>query len=1316
MNRKKGKWKKITLWSIAGLFTLIVIVLVTVVLLVKYNYGFRQKILAKVAASVEESTGARLQVRDFDLQLSTLSLDLYDITLHGTELSTAAPLLTADHMNVAIKILSILNAKWRLQNMQIDHPVAHVYVNKSGDNNLPQPKNQSSSNTSIFDLAIQRFVLDKGEVYYNDKKSPLDAELHDFNLDAKLDNSHSRYYGDLSYREGRIQYGTYAPMVHDLQAHFDATSTRFNLDQLVLAMGGSRVMLKASVDDYNKNPKMQASYEATLVADDFSRILKDPSLPTGTIHLDGSVNYQSDPSRPMLETVSLNGSVNSRELTMKTSSLHARIQDIGARYKLESGNAEVQDLHAQLFGGRLDGKLVIRDLRGANRGRLQASLKNISLKDLAAASGKHALLEQASVKGSVNATADAKWAKTFNNLTAHSDADIHGTLGKNASSVPLNGVIHADYANASKEIALNDSYIKTPQTSLTMNGKVSDRAQLQVRMQANDLHELELLMANFSKPTPGQPQQPLGLYGTAVLNASVRGSTSAPQITGQLTANNLRVKGSSWRVLRTNLAANPSLASLSNGDLESATRGRINFDAQAKLDHWGYKPANPIMVKLSASQLSVADLERVAGKTYPISGTLSVNVSLHGSELNLIGNGNITLANAKVSQESIQSLNVRFQGTGEAVNANLTLQMPSGTTHGTLTYYPKTEAYKADLQAANLRLEKVQGLQSQHINGGLNINVSGQGTIKNPELTASLQIPTLQIQKEVIRGFTFNTTLRNGVAQIAMNSDVAETYVKANGTLGIDAPYMTNLRLDTGRIPFQPLLAVYAPAQAANMGGETELHVTLRGPLQDKARMEAHLEIPVLAVNYKKDVQLAATKPIRLDYQNDVATLQLTAIQGTGTDIQMQGRVPVSNLKAATFLAQGTIDLRLAQLFQPDIQSSGQIKFDINSQKYAGSNLQGEIQVVNANVETLGAPLGLTNANGAITVTRERLQIKSFQGQVGGGTVTATGGVAYHPSIQFDLALRANDIRLRYPDGVRAMLGSNLSLTGSTQAALLSGQVRVERVSFTPDFDLATFADQFSGESGPPSLQGFATNIKMNVSVQSTSQMNLVSSKVSIQGFANLRIVGTAADPVILGRMNLSGGELFVGSNRYIIQSGTIDFLNPVETQPVVNLHVTTTVDQYNIGLHFEGPVTRLQTSYTSDPPLPPVDIINLLAFGKTTEASAANPSPTGTQGAEGLLAQGIGSQVSSRVEKLAGISQLSIDPTLGGDQSNPGARIAIQQRVTGNLFVTFATDVTSTQRQQIKIEYKLNPRWSVSGVRDQNGGLGVDAKYKKTF
>lgn len=1316
---KRRTWKRILLWGIAGIFVLIIGMVITGVLLLQHNESFRQSLLGKVENSIAESTGARMSVRDFNLHLSTLTLDLYDVIVRGTEKNPDEPLLRADHLGVGLKVLSFVHRTWRLQDVTINHPVVHLFVDKNGENNLPKAKKKSNNQTrtDIFELAIQKLLLDRGEIYYNDKKTPLNAELRDLLVNAGFDNAQTRYFGDLAYQQGRIQYGAYAPMVHDLQAKFDLTHERFNLQQLVLATGSSKVELKAAVDDYANNPKMQASYNATLVADDFKRILKNPTLPTGTINLDGSLNYQNDPNKPAMETVSLSGQMSSRALTMKTPSFRGQVSDLGAQYKLEGGNAEVRNIHAQLLGGRLDGDLAIRDVTGASQARLRAALKNLSIDQLRAASGNPSL-EKTELSGRVNADADAHWAKTINNLVAHADATIAAAFGPKQSSMPLNGAIHADYAAATKQIALHQSYIRTPKTSLTLDGKVSDYSQLQVRLNSSDLLELELLAANFRTPAPGQPQQNLDLYGTASFNGAVTGSTSNPHVTGQLVAGNLRVKGSSWKVLRTNLDASPSLVSLRNGDLEAVPRGSINFNAQANLKKWAFTPDSPVNVQLSAAQLSVADLERLAGKTYPVTGTLAMNVTLHGSQNNPAGQGTISLTNAKVSDEPIQALNVKFQGNGNSIDANMTAKLNAGMAQANVTYEPRTQAYVMQVKANDLRLEKLETVRARNlqVNGGLNINASGRGTVKDPQLTASIQVPVLQVPKQTIRGINFTTDVKNHVATLNLNSEVAQTYVRATGTVGIEAPYEANVRLDTGRIAFQPLLALYAPAQAANTGGETELHASVRGPLTDKARLQAHVEVPILTANYK-DVKLAATKPIRLDYTNGVATLQPTAIQGTGTDIQLQGSVPVNSPRQASFLALGTVDLRLAQMLNPDIQSSGQLRFDVNSEHYgAGSDIQGQVRLIGANFQSISAPLGLSNGNGVFTLTRERLEITSFQGQVGGGTVTARGGVAYRPAIQFDLALAANDIRLRYPDGIRAMLGSNLALTGTTQAGLLRGQVRIEHVSFTNDFDLSSFMGQFTGESTGGPSPGIAQNIKLDIAVQSTSQMNLTSSKVSLQGNANLRVAGTAADPVILGRANLTGGELFLASNRYQIENGTVNFLNPIRTEPVVNLRVTTVVDQYNIALNFEGPVDHLKTTYTSDPALPPVDIINLLAFGKTTEASAANPSTPGNMGAQSLLASGISSAVSGRVEKLAGISHLSIDPTLGGDQTNPGARIAIQQRVTSNLFVTFATDVTSTQRQQVQIEYKLNPRWSVSGVRDQNGGFGFDAKYHKKF
>src|SRR5437016_14174528 len=113
------------------------------------------------------------------------------------------------------------------------------------------------------------------------------------------------------------------------------------------------------------------------------------------------------------------------------------------------------------------------------------------------------------------------------------------------------------------------------------------------------------MSASFRKPAPGEPPQELGVYGTASFNATVTGSTKNPQLTGQLAANNLKVKGSSWRILRTNISASPSLASLSNGHLEAVPQGQINFNVQTKLKNWAYTSSRPIKVQLSAYQLPI---------------------------------------------------------------------------------------------------------------------------------------------------------------------------------------------------------------------------------------------------------------------------------------------------------------------------------------------------------------------------------------------------------------------------------------------------------------------------------------------------------------------------------------------------------------------------------------------------------------------------------------------------------------------------------------------------------------------------------------
>ena len=80
-------------------------------------------------------------------------------------------------------------------------------------------------------------------------------------------------------------------MPHDLDAGFSATPQKFTLDRAQLTAGQSHIVLNATVNNYS-NPAVQANYDASLVAGEFAKILKNPSIPTGTLRLTGFVKYR----------------------------------------------------------------------------------------------------------------------------------------------------------------------------------------------------------------------------------------------------------------------------------------------------------------------------------------------------------------------------------------------------------------------------------------------------------------------------------------------------------------------------------------------------------------------------------------------------------------------------------------------------------------------------------------------------------------------------------------------------------------------------------------------------------------------------------------------------------------------------------------------------------------------------------------------------------------------------------------------------------------------------------------------------------------
>jgi translocation and assembly module TamB len=1322
-------------WTLASFATLIVLAIITIAILLN-NERFHSYVLKTAQKQASDSLGVRVQLQNFAFNLSHLDLDLYGITVDGAAPYANPSLLQVDHVEVGVRIVSILHGKWYLKSFRVDRPIVRVFVDAHGMSNIPSLKSSSnSSSTNIFDLAIRRAVLDHGEVYYNDRQSPLTADLHDVEFQASFNSLLEKYSGKLAYSDGHLVFGTLKAIPHNLEAEFEATRTTFHLTRARLSTGPSQLLLTATLQNYAA-PNIDAHYDALVDGAQVGQILSSPFMPTGQVHASGSLHYQQMANRTLLDMLVLNGDLNSRQLDVRSPSLRTQVTNLTAHYSLQNGNANLKDFSLNLLGGKLTGAGTMSNVAGDSHSKVNATLRGVSLAELKRLAGTSASINNIGVTGSLNAELAAAWGKNLKDIVAHADVAINGnvqgrvqstsgaTMVKTNNSaaasvgIPIEGSIHGSYTATNKQIALSKSYLRTPQTNLTMDGVVSNQSSLNLRFQADDLRELESVADLFRTPSPGQSLQSLGLAGTASFQGTIRGSTASPNITGQLLASNLHVNGSEWKVLRTSVELNSSLVSLQHGDLEPASRGHITFSASSALTKWSFTNTSPVQVNLDASQLNIADLAKLAGQQMPITGTLTANIKIYGTELNPVGNGSITVASLVAYGQPVNSAKVVFSGTGDEAHADLTMQLPGGNIQSNVSVRPKEKTYTAKLTAAGIRLDKLQALKACNIDatGEVSLNASGQGSFDNPQLDATLTIPQLVVQKQTITGLNLRMNVLDHVANATLATSAVNTNIQAKAKINLSGDYLADATFDTQTIPLQPLLAIYAPEQAANLFGQTELHATLHGPLKNKNLIEAHVSIPTLKLAYGTNIQLATASPIHVDYKNGVVDLQRASIKGTDTDLQFQGSIPVTSNTPMSLTLLGAVNLQLAQLFDPDIRTSGELKFNINSN--GTSDLGGKIDIVNAAYASSDLPVGLQNGNGTLTLSRDRLNITKFQGTIGGGTLTAQGGVALRPSIQFDLGLAAQGIRMLYPQGMREGVDANLRLAGSTDSAVLGGSINLTDLSFTSAFDLNSFISQFSGGVSSPPTPGFSQNLQLNLAVRSSSDINLVSRTLSIDGSANLQVRGTAANPVILGRVNLNNGDVILNGDRFVLNGGTVEFVNPSETQPVLNLSLKTTIQQYDVYLRFNGPIDQLRTNYNSDPALPSADIINLLAFGQTTEANTANQSTPANQAAVGLVASQVSSQVTNRVSKIAGISQLSINPVLasGTSQGQAGANITIQQRVTGNLFVTFSSNVASTQTQTIQGQYQLAPKVALSATRDQNGGFAFDALIKKTW
>ncbi len=373
----------------------------------------------------------------------------------------------------------------------------------------------------------------------------------------------------------------------------------------------------------------------------------------------------------------------------------------------------------------------------------------------------------------------------------------------------------------------------------------------------------------------------------------------------------------------------------------------------------------------------------------------------------------------------------------------------------------------------------------------------------------------------------------------------------------------------------------------------------MQGPLRytQQWKIDGNLADVVVDVEYAK---LHNQGPVRFTYADRTLQIPQTHLVGEGTDVTGHGGIYYAEGHRLDIAADGQVDLRLLGGIDPNLTAAGQANIHMTLGGTVGDPLpQGTIEIKNGTANYAGIPSGLSELNGTLVFTRDRVHIEQLTGRAGGGTLDLKGEATnYNQQLNFNLTAIGKDVRLRYPPGVSSMATAELHWTGTKSASTVSGDVLVTKLAVTPGFDFSTYLERSRQSGAITPANSPLYNVKLDFAVRTAPELQMKTAVARLSGYADLRLRGSLARPSVLGRADILEGDATFNGIKFRLERGDITFANPVAIEPQVNLQATTHVRNYDLDVTVTGTPDRLNVNYRSEPPLPKSDIIALAGTG----------------------------------------------------------------------------------------------------------------------
>lgn len=482
--------------------------------------------------------------------------------------------------------------------------------------------------------------------------------------------------------------------------------------------------------------------------------------------------------------------------------------------------------------------------------------------------------------------------------------------------------------------------------------------------------------------------------------------------------------------------------------------------------------------------------------------------------------------------------------------------------------------------------------------------------------------------------------------------------------------------------------------------GRAEVGVTLRADAPALDHVTGELIVTELSGSVAH-VPVEQMQPTQLALDNGRLRVVGWTWNVAGSHVGVSGSADVTGDRALDLRADGRLDLRVLGLFAPSATTGGTGDLAVAIRGRADKPLaDGTVELTNAELRLTQPEIGISGATGTIRLSPTRLDAGTITGAVNGGRFSLRGGVDYTGFVVTggELSIDADGVALDVPAGFRTQIDARLRAALGDRIAL-GGRVDIVRGAYRDPISLAAVVADAARRrdlaDAPAEEDTLARRVDLDVAVTSTEDLILDNNYGRMDLGLDVRVVGTAAAPSVVGRAAVrEGGVLYLGGRTYLVERGLIDFSNPRSIEPELDLSARTRVrgtdennapTDYDVTLGVTGSPDTLETSLTSDPPRSQADIVSLLATGRLADqaggagTAVARDQVLGYLSGEalGFAARAVGLDA-IRFEQGVNVDALQADPSIAGE-INPAQRLTVSRRVSRLVDVTVSQNLRDT-------------------------------------